>query len=88
MLRKAYHSYRPTPSLCTYAVWRIVIGVSLVPAFGTLYQRLTLPESTRYTEAQRVANESDLELKLKDGPSCVEVKSVEPAHNKAQFAGG
>ncbi|KAG8880261.1 hypothetical protein FRB97_000973 [Tulasnella sp. 331] len=66
-------------------VWRIVIGVSLVPAFGTLYQRLTLQESTRFTEAQRVANESNLELKVKDGESRVE-KRVEPTHNKAQFA--
>ncbi|KAJ6566585.1 MFS general substrate transporter [Mycena capillaripes] len=33
-------------------VWRIVVGVSLIPAFGTLYQRLTLPESERFTEAQ------------------------------------
>jgi PHS family inorganic phosphate transporter-like MFS transporter len=34
-------------------VWRIAVGVSLVPAFGTLYQRLTLPESTRYKESRR-----------------------------------
>ncbi|KAF5361060.1 hypothetical protein D9756_004461 [Leucocoprinus leucothites] len=34
-------------------IWRIVIGLSLIPAFGTLYQRLTLPESTRYENAQR-----------------------------------
>ncbi|KAJ7683780.1 MFS general substrate transporter [Mycena rosella] len=33
-------------------VWRIVVGLSLIPALGTLYQRLTLPESTRYIEAQ------------------------------------
>ncbi|KAF7304109.1 MFS domain-containing protein [Mycena indigotica] len=33
-------------------VWRIVVGVSLVPAFGTLYQRLTLPESTRFIASQ------------------------------------
>ncbi|KAJ6537237.1 major facilitator superfamily domain-containing protein [Mycena vulgaris] len=33
-------------------VWRIVVGLSLIPAFGTLYQRLTLPESTRFIEAQ------------------------------------
>ncbi|PPQ64102.1 hypothetical protein CVT24_008919 [Panaeolus cyanescens] len=33
-------------------VWRIIIGVSLVPAFGTLYQRLTLPESTRFKASQ------------------------------------
>jgi PHS family inorganic phosphate transporter-like MFS transporter len=34
-------------------VWRIIVGLSLIPAFGTLYQRLTLPESTRYEESQR-----------------------------------
>lgn len=37
-------------------VWRIVVGVSLVPAFGTLYQRLTLPEAKRYTEAQEMTS--------------------------------
>ncbi|KAG9311540.1 major facilitator superfamily domain-containing protein [Chiua virens] len=35
-------------------VWRIVVGLALVPAFGTLYQRLTLPESKRYEEAQHM----------------------------------
>ncbi|OCH84068.1 MFS general substrate transporter [Obba rivulosa] len=33
-------------------VWRILIGLSLIPAFGTLYQRLTLPESRRFKAAQ------------------------------------
>jgi PHS family inorganic phosphate transporter-like MFS transporter len=35
-------------------VWRVIVGLSLIPAFGTLYQRLTLPESTRYISAQKV----------------------------------
>ncbi|KAI0768937.1 major facilitator superfamily domain-containing protein [Irpex lacteus] len=35
-------------------VWRICIGLSLIPAFGTLYQRLTLPESTRFKESRKV----------------------------------
>nr|CAI94747.1 phosphate transporter [Hebeloma cylindrosporum] len=35
-------------------VWRIIVGISLVPAFGTLYQRLTLPESTRFLSAQKL----------------------------------
>lgn len=35
-------------------VWRIVVGISLIPAFGTLYQRLTLPESTRFISAQKL----------------------------------
>ncbi|KAJ7222764.1 MFS general substrate transporter [Mycena haematopus] len=34
-------------------VWRIVVGLSLVPAFGTLYQRLTLAESTRFIASQK-----------------------------------
>jgi MFS transporter, PHS family, inorganic phosphate transporter len=34
-------------------VWRIVVGLSLIPAFATLYQRLVLPESTRYLESQK-----------------------------------
>ncbi|KAG1844446.1 MFS general substrate transporter [Suillus tomentosus] len=44
-------------------VWRIVIGMSLIPAFGTLYQRLTLPESTRYKKSQEadVVEQDDLE---------------------------
>jgi len=33
-------------------VWRIVVGLSLIPAFATLYHRLTLPESTRFEKAQ------------------------------------
>ncbi|TFK37800.1 phosphate transporter [Crucibulum laeve] len=35
-------------------VWRIIIGLSLIPAFGTLYQRLTLPESTRFIASQKI----------------------------------
>ncbi|EEB91629.1 hypothetical protein MPER_09986 [Moniliophthora perniciosa FA553] len=43
-------------------VWRIIVGVSLVPAFGTLYQRLTLPESTRFKKSREQPNdEVDLE---------------------------
>lgn len=73
-------------------VWRIVIGVSLVPAFGTLYQRLTLPEATRYTEAQKVVHEEE-ELKMKQDKVTIRddrlrapEKPVEP-HAKAQFSG-
>lgn len=35
-------------------VWRIVVGISLIPAFGTLYQRLTLPESKRFISSQKL----------------------------------
>ncbi|KAH8101357.1 phosphate transporter [Phellopilus nigrolimitatus] len=42
-------------------VWRIIIGLSLVPAFATLYQRLTLPEARRF-EAVRRLDAGDDEL--------------------------
>ncbi|KZT69489.1 MFS general substrate transporter [Daedalea quercina L-15889] len=48
--------------------WRILVGLSLVPAFGTLYQRLTLPESRRFKASQKGADtetESFDELKKK-----------------------
>ncbi|KAF4580551.1 hypothetical protein EYR38_003150 [Pleurotus pulmonarius] len=35
------------------AVWRITIGLSLVPAFATIYQRLTLPEPPLHSAARR-----------------------------------
>ncbi|KAJ7764229.1 major facilitator superfamily domain-containing protein, partial [Mycena metata] len=41
-------------------VWRIVVGISLIPAFGTLYQRLTLPESTRFQESQNPRTEGEV----------------------------
>ncbi|KAH6918398.1 phosphate transporter [Coprinopsis sp. MPI-PUGE-AT-0042] len=54
----------------SFAVWRIVVGISLIPAFGTLYQRLTLPESTRFEKAQKLdmenRREDDEISKLKD----------------------
>ncbi|KAJ3537525.1 hypothetical protein NMY22_g5555 [Coprinellus aureogranulatus] len=39
-------------------VWRIAVGLSLVPAFGTLYQRLTLGEATRYEESKKLGSTS------------------------------
>ena len=52
------------------AAWRIVVGISLIPAFGTLYQRLTLPESKRYVRSrQRV---SELEGKPSDSTVTLE----------------
>ncbi|KAG6901044.1 hypothetical protein C0995_001583 [Termitomyces sp. Mi166 len=58
-------------------VWRIVVGVSLIPAFGTLYQRLTLPESTRFIASQ----------KLKNATSAAEEGDAVAAIKKAQVAG-
>lgn len=44
-------------------VWRIVIGISLIPAFGTLYQRLTLPEAERYKRAKDMSTDENVDLK-------------------------
>ena len=38
------------------AVWRLQIGVALVPAFATLYQRLTMPESRKYLQSGELSN--------------------------------
>jgi len=46
-------TYYPIASLFIL-VWRIVVGISLIPAFGTLYQRVTLPESKRFISAQKL----------------------------------
>ncbi|KAF8518837.1 MFS inorganic phosphate transporter [Hysterangium stoloniferum] len=43
----------------TDGTWRIVVGISLVPAFGTLYHRLTLPEARRYVKAKKLADGFD-----------------------------
>jgi len=47
-------------------VWRIVIGLSLIPAFGTLYQRLTLPESKRYIASQKRPEDAEAFDRLKE----------------------
>ena len=62
-------------------VWRIVVGVSLVPAFGTLYQRLTLPEAKRYEEAhQNDADPSnDCSENLKQGNYSISVDTEKTA---------
>jgi hypothetical protein len=61
-------------------VWRIIIALSLIPAFGTLYQRLTLPESTRYKkdlaakQAQLDAEAGDEIAKLKAAQRAEEIR--------------
>ncbi|KIK05299.1 hypothetical protein K443DRAFT_675254 [Laccaria amethystina LaAM-08-1] len=72
-------------------VWRILVGLSLIPAFGTLYQRLTLPESNRYkaskTLKQLPDSQDDVdELKKDDGEPTAEVVEVEETvKHKAHF---
>jgi len=59
--------------------WRIVVGVALIPAFGTLYQRLTLPESTRFLASEKLksgnrAQEEDAIAQLKQAQRAEEIK--------------
>ncbi|TFL02662.1 major facilitator superfamily domain-containing protein [Pterulicium gracile] len=44
----------------TDGVWRIAVGLSLIPAFATLYQRLTLGESTRYIASKALSDEEKI----------------------------
>ncbi|KAL0065410.1 hypothetical protein AAF712_007619 [Marasmius tenuissimus] len=46
-------------------VWRIVVGLSLIPAFGTLYQRLTMPESKRFEASKNLDEEKNV-MQLKE----------------------
>lgn len=41
-------------------VWRLIFGIILIPCLGTLYQRITLPESEKYKNARALQNDPDL----------------------------
>lgn len=43
-------------------IWRILIGLSLVPALGTLYARLTLPESRKFELTRAEGGDSDVSM--------------------------
>lgn len=65
-------------------VWRICIGFSLIPALGTLYQRLTLPESTRYSEQKAKAEggfDSVEDVEKKDPGATAEVAQAGEEHS-------
>ncbi|KAF7314826.1 Inorganic phosphate transporter [Mycena kentingensis (nom. inval.)] len=69
-------------------VWRFVVGLSLIPAFGTLYQRLTLPESTRYEESQRHHSPESLQsMPSNDSNSDAQESDKEKQHVDAAKAG-
>lgn len=40
--------------------WRILQGLSLIPAFATLYFRLTLVESTRFAQARKLQDDPEM----------------------------
>ncbi|KAG2068211.1 MFS general substrate transporter [Suillus decipiens] len=75
-------------------VWRIIVGLSLVPAFGTLYQRLTLPESTRYKKSHEAEliqqgnlKKTEVEVGVHSAESEPSVDEAPPVHvsKKAHF---
>ena len=59
-------------------VWRIVVGVSLIPAFGTLYQRLTMPESKRFEASKNLDEEKNV-MQLKQANERTEGYSGSPS---------
>jgi PHS family inorganic phosphate transporter-like MFS transporter len=66
------------------AIWRLQIGLALVPCFALLYFRLTMPESRKFTEstelsaAVRELNRSDVDIEL-EKEKAKEVKTVSGA---------
>jgi PHS family inorganic phosphate transporter-like MFS transporter len=44
------------------------VGLSLIPAFGTLYQRLTLPESTRFEKTKLTQNLESVNVSIATRP--------------------
>jgi PHS family inorganic phosphate transporter-like MFS transporter len=74
---RSYLLHPPRPRIVadwlSFVVWRIVIGLSLIPAFGTLYQRLTLPESKRFIASQKRPEDAETFEKLKEGEKDVKV---------------
>ncbi|KAK7451004.1 hypothetical protein VKT23_012681 [Stygiomarasmius scandens] len=62
-------------------IWRIIVGISLIPAFGTLYQRLTMPESQRYQDAMKAEQNRDRDLEK-------EIRKLEKTQNAGTQATG
>lgn len=64
---------KPTGGSKADGVWRIIVGLSLIPAVATLYQRLVLPESKRYLKSRSLEGDApagldtEKELNLKKG---------------------
>lgn len=91
---KWFDTSLPSHSTELNEVWRILVGLSLIPAFGTLYQRLTLPESNRYNASKTLSplpdSQDDVEeLKKEDREKQpkAEITEVEPIKQKAHFKG-
>jgi len=50
--------------------WRILQGIALIPAFAVLYFRLTLVESTRFTQARQIQDDPELLAKASADGAC------------------
>ena len=62
-----------------FAAWRIIIGLSLIPAFATLYQRLVMPESTRFLASQKRPEDIETFEHLKAVTEEKDTKTVQTA---------
>jgi PHS family inorganic phosphate transporter-like MFS transporter len=65
--------------------WRILQGIALIPAFAVLYFRLTLVESTRFTQARQI--QDDPELLAKASAAGVVVSETESDDDLAKKDG-
>jgi MFS transporter, PHS family, inorganic phosphate transporter len=64
--------------------WRILIGLGLVPAFAVLYFRLTMAESTKFTEARKLQDDPNLIYELEGGsrPNAPHARAVDEVQVK------
>ncbi|KIY51532.1 MFS general substrate transporter [Fistulina hepatica ATCC 64428] len=53
-----YESYTGSGTRGLDGAWRIYVGLGLVPAFATLYQRLVLPEARRFVRSTHVVEDA------------------------------
>lgn len=66
-------------------MWRIVVGLSLVPAFGTLYQRLTLAESTRFIASQEKEEDPIAALKKQQAAEEAKAEAGSPVETNTEL---
>ena len=64
------------------AVWRIMFGIILVPSFLTLYQRLTLPESTKFKAVEKIRADKENKIINADDPKVALQQSINNNQNQ------
>lgn len=60
-------------------VWRVQIGIILIPCFAVLYFRLTMPESRKFTQSQEL---SAVQARAMDSSSTIDTIEAEKIANK------